>query len=163
MSYKLHDLLSYDQETGVIAWKVERRKQGGMIKVGDPAGTLNSDGYVVITVDGKQYKGHRLAFFLHKKIWPKGLIDHKNGVKNDNRWNNLREATNSVNSQNRNAPPKNSTTGLVGVRKFRDKFQASIKVPNEGRKHLGTFEKAEEASSAYQQAKLKYHPGAFHE
>lgn len=163
MSHKLHDLLSYDPETGVIAWKVERRKQGGMIKVGDPAGTLNSDGYVVITVNGVQYKGHRLAFFLHKKAWPKGLLDHKNRVRHDNRWDNLREASNSVNMQNRVSAQKNSTTGLVGVRKARGKFQASIKIPGGSRKHLGTFDKAEEASSAYQQAKLKYHPGAFHE
>ena len=57
---------------------------------------------------------HRLAWFYMTGEWPKNHIDHVNGLEGDNRWCNLREATNSENMLNRKMN-KNNKTGVKGV------------------------------------------------
>jgi hypothetical protein len=41
--------------------------------------------------------------------WPEHDIDHRNGVRDDNRLENLREATNAQNTQNHGRPRTNPT------------------------------------------------------
>jgi hypothetical protein len=90
--------------------------------------------------------------------WPANHVDHKNGVRNDNRWCNLRDVTRSVNSQNQRHAPAGSKTGLFGVQVDRNKFRARIIVT--GTRHgLGSFESAEEAHQAYIDAKRSLHAG----
>lgn len=61
-------------------------------------GSLNDRGYRVVKFKGKSYKVHRIIWFLHKGKLPKEQLDHINGIKDDNRIENLREATNQENS-----------------------------------------------------------------
>jgi hypothetical protein len=50
-----------------------------------------SEGYIYTRKEGINILGHRIAFYLMKKQIPEGcVIDHINGIKNDNRWSNLR-------------------------------------------------------------------------
>lgn len=87
-----------------------------------------------------------------------GEIDHINGIRSDDRIENLRDVSKSQNQQNRRNPQANSETGLLGVSKSGDKFMARIKV--DGRHlYLGTYESAGDASDAYIAAKCKFHPG----
>lgn len=88
---RLIERLSYDSSTGIFQWKNHLRK----------VGSIDVYGYLIIKIDGKSYKSHRLAWLYMTSEWPKDTIDHKNGIKNDNRWDNLREATNSENCMNR--------------------------------------------------------------
>lgn len=67
----------------------------------DEAGTLSSNGYLVVTVLGKQYYVHRICWFLKTGVWPSENVDHINGNKEDNSWMNLRLATHSQNGCNR--------------------------------------------------------------
>lgn len=80
--------------------------------------------------------------------FPKDQVDHINGVKHDNRWTNLREATNSQNVANTGANSRNSS-GFKGVYHHEaGKWQA--KVMHLGKsKSLGLFDSPEQAARAY--------------
>ena len=81
--------------------------------------------------------------------WPVEFIDHINQKRNDNRWINLRQCTNSENQFNR---PKasNNTSGFKGVSwmKARKKWYAVI-IKKGTRKFLGYFNTKERAANAY--------------
>ena len=70
---------------------------------GDRSGTLSPSGYRMSHVNGKNIREHRVIWeMLNGKI-PKGLqIDHINRIKDDNRIENLRVVTGSVNRHNNN-------------------------------------------------------------
>jgi hypothetical protein len=68
---------------------------------GEKAGTLSANGYLMVTVLGKQLYVHRICWFLVYREWPTKNIDHINGDKTDNNMSNLREATHSQNGCNR--------------------------------------------------------------
>jgi hypothetical protein len=150
---RLKELLSYDPETGLFT----RLMRAGTARPGDIAGCMTPKGYLIIKIDGEGYMAHRLAWlYVHGK-WPADQIDHINGVKNDNRIANLREATNSENMQNQRAASKANRAGLIGVYPNRHRFVAQITI-NRQKQYLGIFATAEEAHSAYLSAKKIYHP-----
>lgn len=148
----LKEVLHYDPNTGEFRWKINRRR----IKYGNIAGTIRHD-YITIVYEQKQYFVHRLAWLYMTGNWPTNQIDHINGIGHDNRWHNLREATNSQNNQNR-ALSKNNKSGFIGVSwcKQRNKWRAQIKFNNK-KMYLGSFECPQEAYQAYLTAKAKYH------
>lgn len=155
---RLHELLHYSPETGIFTWKMNR----GAVAVGSEAGTImkfKNCSYRYIMIDFKYHRAHRLAWFYVHGSWPKNHLDHINNIGTDNRIVNLREATTAENSQapNRTMDPRN-TSGFPGVSRKagRSKWNASIQV-NSKRLYLGTFETAEEASTAYQVAKRRLH------
>lgn len=139
-------LLDYNQETGVFQWKKKRRG----IRTGVNLGADNGFGYLRITVLGKQFYAHRLAWLYCYKVWPKGEIDHINGNKQDNRIENLRDVTQQSNAQNKLTAHSRSKTQTLGVswHKKAQKWQAHICVYKE-RKYLGLFDTIEKASEAY--------------
>jgi len=101
---KLKEILSYDPETGIFVW----------IKRGKVAGSLNSKGYIHLRVDKKSYQVHRLAWLYTYGYFPEHDIDHLNGIRNDNRVENLREVSRACNLQNQKINSKN-TSGFPGV------------------------------------------------
>lgn len=155
---RLRELLHYDPETGVFT---RLARTSNSIKVGDVAGTADSDGYIQISVDGVLYRAHRLAWLYMTGAWSKGVIDHVNGVKGDNRFANLRPATNAENQQNQRRAQSSNKLGLLGVcRVCREgkRFKAQIMV--DGRQiYLGTFDTPEQAHAAYLAAKRRLHSG----
>jgi len=151
-SQRLRELLEYDRETGVFVWKIDR----GSIVSGSIAGMLDRRGYLLITVDGHRYMSHRLAWLYVHDEWPAGDIDHKDTIKNHNWIANLRPATNSQNQQNTQLRSHNKS-GFKGVYYYRrtGKWQAYIKKDG-AQTHLGYFETAEAAHSAYVAAAKQY-------
>ena len=102
----------YDEETGKLINKKWNREYPGVIF---------NNGYVRVIVffQGKQFKlwKHRLVFFLVYGRFPKE-IDHINGLKTDNRIENLREVSGSENCQKRDCQwKKNPESGLPGINK----------------------------------------------
>lgn len=144
---KLKELFHYDPETGLFVRKVSR----GNTKAGDVAGSKDNKGYLRVLFNGKREKLHRLAFLYMEGRFPSGQVDHKNGVKDDNRWENLREVSNEENASNRTKSNTNNQLGVLGVYRFGDKYRAMFKG-----KHLGLFETIDEAAAAYQRARSEY-------
>lgn len=152
---RLKQLLSYDPGTGLWTWLVTR---GGAL-AGDIAGCKEGRGYIEIGIDGQSYKSSRLAWLWMTGAWPSDLIDHEDRNRTNDRWSNLRLATNSQNTANSSVRSSNST-GFKGVsidrgRKF-NPFRATIKVDGK-REHLGYFGAPDDAHAAYcAAAKLRF-------
>lgn len=157
---RLMQLFTYEQDTGLFIRRVSIGRHGCK-KAGQVAGTLNPDLYVVIGIDGRYYKASRLAWFYMTGRWPKHEIDHRNTVSWDNCWENLREATRTINAQNQLGARKNSKSGLRGVHwhKRVKKWASGIGVNNRS-KHLGYFDDPMDGHLAYLAAKRLLHPGS---
>lgn len=151
------ELLNYDPETGVITWRVTTNSRA---MAGSRAGCKHCAGYVQIHIDGRKYLAHRLAWLIIHGEWPLEHIDHINGIRNDNRKINLREASRAINMQNQRRPMAGNTSGFLGVSWFvRDKvFAAQIWIQGK-KKHIGFFNDPSEAHQAYLAEKRKLHPG----
>ena len=87
-------------------------------------GSFDKDGYLVLKIKKRQYKAHRLAWFLFYGEFPKMEIDHINRNRADNRIANLRLSTRGANVANRTICP-NKITGVVGV--YEDRFTKGLK------------------------------------
>lgn len=148
----LHSLFTYDPKTGRVYW----RKKAGRARPDNEAGTVDAYGYVRIMYKGSALKAHRIGWALYYNEEPPRSIDHINGVKNDNRIANLRGCTQKENSRNA-LPSKNNTSGYTGVARMRNSpnYRAYITV-DRTQKHLGTFQTAEQAATAYNTAAIKY-------
>lgn len=163
------ELLNYDPGTGVFTWKVERRMgrtgKGRLIaSPGDVAGgPMKSTGYRQIVVAGRHYLEHRLAFLWMTGEWPTGQVDHLNGMRVDNRWVNLRDVSQAINTQNLRKARVDSNTGVQGVAYFKHgkrKKRFVAKVATDGQsKFLGYFATPEEAHEVYLKHKRALHVG----
>jgi hypothetical protein len=142
---KLLGLLDYNPEIGQFRWKFTIT---GTAKAGSIAGRCLPSGYRQIRVSGHQYLAHRLAWFYVNGCWPKSELDHRDGDRDNNRINNLREANASLNGANKGIPA-NNTSGAKGVRKrANNRWRASLE--HHGKFiSLGTYGSMEEASAAY--------------
>jgi hypothetical protein len=151
---RLRELLRYDPETGLFWWLV---RTSSRVNMGKPAGSADAYGYRCIGIDGRAYKGHRLAWLYVQGVWPSKHIDHINGDPSDNRLINLREATNVQNGRNR-GKNANTASGLKGVSGNASKGKWRSRIKTNGKiKHLGYFDCKFEAASAYAAAANIYH------
>jgi len=152
----LKSVLHYDPESGVFTRLISNN---GFIKINSIAGTIHPKGYVIIGINKKYYKAHRLAWFYMHGVWPENQIDHINHNKSDNSIINLRLATNAENTQNKIKPRSDNKCGLLGVSYYKNygNYVAQIQVNNKKRL-LGYFTTPEEAHEAYLKAKRELHP-----
>jgi hypothetical protein len=140
---RLKELFEYNSITGVFTRKITLC---GKAIMGTTVGSYRK-GYLIISVDGKQYLAHRLAWLYMTGKWPKNQLDHINMQKDDNRLANLREATNSQNKMNMRKRRDNKC-GFKGVYAYKDCFRASIS--KDGKNiELGLFPTAQKAHEAY--------------
>lgn len=157
---RLIELFEYDQKSGFFVRKVATgvRKQ---FAPGTVAGSLDLDsGYVRITINGRPYWAHRLAWYYVHREWPEQDIDHKDRVRHHNWISNLRCVPRSHNLQNQVAPNKASKSGIRGVHwdSSRQKWRAELSVGNKTRL-VGRYSSKDEAAAAYLRAKADLHPG----
>lgn len=143
-------LLHYDPETGKLFWKVNRKRR----LAGEEAGSISaSSGYRVITINGKNYLQHRVAWLLHYHAWPETLIDHGNLDNLDNRIENLRLADHVKNGANRRGGKRRLMGSLKGaslsIRPGRNPvWRSSIRVKGKTQ-NLGSYQTELEAHQAY--------------
>lgn len=133
---RLRAILHYDPETGEFRWL--QRAKSRRAKVGNTSKQRHT--ILRITIDRKQYKGHRLAWFYMTGEWPE-RIDHKDRNSLNNRWSNFRVATRSQNQWN-HKKYKNNTSGVTGL--IWDKLGSRWVVRFRG-KHFGSFSDKTEA------------------
>lgn len=147
----------FEYSDGSLFW---RRSLTGKNRIaGNKAGYRNRDGYIMVEVAGKAVAAHRVVWLMHTGRWPDGEIDHINGVRDDNRIENLRDVTHQANTENRRLPVRSSATGALGVTLTKDgRYRARIR--SDGRLiSLGVFGSAEDAHAAYVEAKRRLHAG----
>lgn len=138
---------SYDQATGDFTWI---KPIAYNIKPGAIAGKTDAHGYRVLKLDSKHYLAHRIAWLFMTGEEPPRYIDHKNTNRSDNRWANLRAATNSQNVANGKVRVTNrlGIKGVVRVRSKKPQWHAHI--CKDGKNVcLGKFSSPEFAQAAY--------------
>lgn len=157
---RLKELLHYDPETGIFTWRAPSKygKTRPGMRAGCVVHTKQADYWVIRpTREFPLTHAHRLAFFYMTGRWPHHTIDHRNRIGTDNRWENLREATQGQNMLNR--APRKSQTPYRGVWKQGNSYAAYITV-NKERIRLGSFTNPEAAARAWNVAAVQHH-GAF--
>lgn len=157
----LRGLLDYDPDTGIFAWRVARNSFGGGVKPGDFAGSMTDQGYVQIIVDQRRYRAHRLAWlFMTGSFPPDGHeIDHINGIRSDNRRNNLRLATRSENNMNAGLRT-NNRSGHRGVSWVGTRKQWTARITIGGRvRCLGNFDHIDDAVRARTESERRLFAG----
>ena len=132
----LQECFRHDEETGKLYWRF-RPEHHFKNLVGSErssryfnkeVGSSNSTRYLTVILDDKRYRLHRIIWKMYYGVEPPNIIDHINGVRNDNRICNLRGVNLSQNNINRSKLGENNTTGYVGVTysKKTDSYLASI-------------------------------------
>ena len=136
-------LVSYDKETGEFI----------LLRNGNKLGTISKSGYMQTSLNKNQFYLHRLAFLYVDGIMPE-KVDHKNQIRTDNRWSNLRAVTHQVNCMNRSMQ-SNNTSGVVGITIHKKsglwRARTTVKGITETTYHI-TFE---EAVMSRNEAKIK--------
>lgn len=134
---RLKELLDYNPDTGVFTWKVNGNNQ--YVKIGKEAGTLYNNDYIMIMVEGERMGAHRWAFLYMEGYIPES-VDHIDRNTQNNRWSNLRSASNSQNC--RNKKHRGSKSGYANVTWAKDRQKWRVQITDEmGRKHMkGNFE-----------------------
>ena len=156
---KLGDRLAYDPVTGAFKWLVKPSKNRS---IDDPVGHRRHDGYLTIGMQGREYLGHRVAWFLMTGEFPEQEIDHIDGDPSNNKWNNLRLATRAENNRNTKGY---SNTGIKNVyyrEGKRNPFQVKIMVDGKNI-CVGSFTDLELAELVAEEARIKYHKEFAHE
>lgn len=145
----LKALLDYNPENGVLTWLPRSRAMFTSDRIwrswntrysGQRAFTsVNQNGYFQGVILGAHYLAHRVIW-----KWVQGhdpdQVDHEEGRRRDNRWVNLRDATDLMNQRNK-AISRNNSSGVMGVDQVKGRWRARISGCV-----LGTFDTLEEAT-----------------
>lgn len=157
----LRECFTYDPVTGVVRWRerpaghffnARAHKIWNTQNSGNVAGIL-SNGYRYVTLNGKMWLMHRIIVKIVTNKEPPE-VDHRNCVRADNAWGNLREATRLTNSKNH--PGKSGCQETKGIRFHKGAWTARICAAGI-RRHLGSFKTKNEALNAYAKAANSLH------
>jgi hypothetical protein len=146
---KLWELFEYRPLTGELLWRAPTSVR---VKPGAVAGSPGRNNGVDIRLHGKLYRAHRLVWRWVTGEDPADLeLDHTNGNRRDNRYQNLRLATRKQNMWN--IPSGGASQMPCG--RYYSRIRAGGKPV-----YLGTFASRQEAQEAYKKAAMELH-GAF--
>lgn len=154
----------YSPETGVLTWRARPSEhfpsqQGYNVFntrfAGKAAGSLTSNGYLQVRINGKLFLVHRIIYkWLHDE--EPEQIDHKNHIRDGNWQDNLRAATNKINHMNQNRP-SNNTSGVMGVSWCKRDKKWVAQIQADGKKiNLGGFVDIEDAIRVRQEAEVEH-------
>lgn len=144
-------VFKYDPVESILRWDI--RGQG--IPYGERAGSLANKHYSVRLFD-KVIFVHVIIWFYMTGVWPKYLVDHIDGNYLNNKWVNLREATQSQNMMNTKLRVDNQT-GCKGVYLHPNGTFKVIITADKKTYYLGYFKTFEEAVAPRRAAEQKYH------
>lgn len=160
--------LSYDERTGIVtknalprevfktsrAYGIHLSRDAGKV-----VGTKNNHGYLFAMIAGVTYPLHRLIWVWMNGSIPEGLfVDHRNGVRDDNRWENIKELVDWGQNQRNSAIRGHNQSGYKGVRLVPSgRFWARVNNPEGKQISLGTYDTAEEAHAVV----MKYNVDTF--
>ena len=151
---ELKQTLKYFPKTGNWKWK---KTLSNNAKKGKYAGCLDkTTGYILIGFNGKLYLSHRLAWLYMEGYFPENDVDHRNRIKNDNRWCNLRHVSRTCNMRNCNLR-KTNKSNVIGVtwHKHGKGWTANITL-NYKQKNIGFYKYKKDAVKARWEAEKEY-------
>ena len=154
-SSELKEIIEYNALTGKFMWKTIQGKGHYTLKKSNTELVGYGTVYKQVSINGKKYRLHQLAFLYVHGYIPK-MIDHINGDGGDNRLSNIRDVA-SIDNQRNLSKAKNNTSGTTGVywNKHKQKWDASIQVY--GKKiNLGRFSTKEQAIDSRKEGEVKY-------
>lgn len=147
-------MLAYEPKTGIFTWL---KSVAHRYSAGARAGSV-THGYRYISIDGTKYAAHRLAWFWSVGDWPPYDIDHRDGNKDNNSLDNLREAKRIQNQQNIRKAHIDNQCGLLGAYWDKRRGLWYSEIRSNGKRHLlGKFPTKEQAHAAYLAAKRQLH------
>ena len=166
----LRKILRYEPDTGKLFWR-ERSvdmfadsKHNAELACSawnsrfagkDALTAFNCNGYKTGSILNRCYLAHRIIWAMVYDEWPEN-IDHINGVRDDNRIQNLRSVSRSENNRNKKRQ-SNNASGVCGVNwhKQHSKWRAYIKADGKV-KNLGYFTDFDDAVAARKEAEAEY-------
>jgi hypothetical protein len=155
---RLKEILDYNPETGELTWLI----QAGPARPRMVAGNIDPKGYRKIKIRRINYLAHRIIWLWMTGEWPSKDLDHIDTVKDNNRWINLRECTNSENHCN---TPKSAAnkSGVKGVHWNRESRKWHAQIKSKGIvKYLGLFTELSEAAHAVATERALIHQNFAH-
>lgn len=111
---RLHELLTYCPETGVIRNKINR---GSRARAGHKVGCVNKHGYRTFCIDWQRLLCSRVAWAMHYGRWPDHEVGHIDGNRANDAIANLIDAPRSIHHANSIKPNVDSQSPALGVRK----------------------------------------------
>lgn len=114
----IKSIFNYDPDSGVITFRHSRK----------PLSTMSTNGYLVARLGNEFFMSHRIAWVIINGMIPEGVeVDHMDGDKLNNRIENLRLVSHSVNMKNV-GKRKSNTSGVTGVTITKSgKYRARVK------------------------------------
>jgi hypothetical protein len=150
----LKKILNYNPITGIFTWKINNRKA----RIGNIAGSLDKDGYIILTINSNKYRAHHLVYLYVYGYICKNL-DHINRIRHDNSIKNLRKANKTENVRNRKQSKINKSgykgVSLVNRPNLAKKYKAQITY-NKKNICIGYFKTAKDAALEYDKYAIKY-------
>lgn len=152
----LEECIDYNLEDGLAYWRIRPLHHFGSVGKqnnfnsrysGNLINSKDDKNYIIVGIDKKYYKLHRIIWKLVYGEEPKYFIDHINGDASDNRIENLRDLDNTFNQRNHNKLSTNNTSGYIGVSPSKDKWLATIKKDRETIR-VGLYDNVDEAAYA---------------
>lgn len=147
--------VDYHPDTGRFFWKARTEgdcarfrsfntrlsgKETGLVK--------NEKGYCLLRINDVAFKAHRIAYALMTGEWPIE-IDHINGERADNRWENLRNVSHRENRANTYGWRKETSSKYIGVCRQPDCDRWKAQATVDGKTHhIGLYLTEEEAAVA---------------
>jgi hypothetical protein len=122
---KVLDKYSYT-ESGLILNKLTNKILKCRTATGHPPYSRTKQGYARHTIAGHLVMAHRIIWLLHTKAWPSGVeVDHINGIRHDNRIENLRLVTILGQAQNKYIHKKPGC--FVGLQKNKQRSYINLR------------------------------------
>lgn len=150
----LKEAFDLDVETGNLIRKKTYRQH----KAGQVCGSRMSDGHLLVGVCREKYLAHRIVYYMHTGEDPAGfLVDHENGVPDDNRPSNLRKASRQENNRHKVGLSKVNSSGYRNV-SWDSHFQRwKVSIPVGKKRIQRKFKAIEEAAACAAELRREYY------
>lgn len=161
----LRSVLDYDRETGIFQWKPrpDCNKTWNTRFAGKVAGGIQPNKgkfYWTVGVNNELYFGHTLAWFHVTGQWPQSTVDHEDGNGLNNRFDNLRLASQQQQCFNRKVR-KDSASGMKGIYRRGSAYRVHIML--DGKPSTRTFHDLESAKQWHSEMAQRLHGSFAHQ